>query len=377
MGVLSDAEVIERIFAHIDNGTTDTGEDIWHEPTSNYMDADRFAEELRLLRHLPTPYCPSAALTADGDYLARTVGGVPVIVVRDRDGQLKGFRNACRHRGVSLVEGSGCAKVFTCTYHGWAYGLDGKLQHVPHEHGFPGLDRDSHGLVPIHSVIERQGIVFVCVDEPVGDGALGDLPQCFDPGQQVFDVSEGDTEVNWKLNIEATLEGYHIKFTHPETFYPYGYDNLTVVETFGANSRVTFPFRRIEKIRHLPPASRQIDGMATYAYNIFPNATLAMLSNHTTLSISEPLTPTCTRFHTFRLGNRGMTDSSEDRARLNKDASFVADTGLKEDNDVIRRIQLGLASGANSHFLYGKFEQAIVHFHRKLAEGLSSLSQLE
>ena len=106
-----------------------------------------------------------------------------------------------------------------------------------------------------------------------------------------------------------------------------------------------FPFRRIEKLRNLPPEERDITGMVTYVVNLFPNATLAMLSNHTSLSVSEPLTPELTRFHTWKLGNRDMTDSEEDRARIEKDASFVADTGLKEDNDVIRRIQLGLASG--------------------------------
>ncbi len=375
MGVLSDQAVIEHIFDHIDNGTTDLGHDTWREPTENYVSAERFEAELRLLRHLPAPFCPSAALVNVGDYMARSVGGVPIIVVRDRDGSLNGFRNACRHRGVSLVEGSGCARVFTCTYHGWAYGLDGTLQHVPHEDGFPGLDKDEHGLVPIHSVTESQGIVFVCVDEPVGEGALLELPECFTPEQQIFSANTGDTEVNWKLNIEATLEGYHIKHTHPESFYPYGYDNLNVVETSGANSRVTFPFRRIEKLRNLPPDQRDIAGMVTYAYNIFPNATLAMLSNHTSLSVSEPLTPELTRFHTWRLGNRDMTDSQEDRARIAKDASFVADTGLKEDNDVIRRIQLGLASGANTHFTYGRFEKAIVHFHQQLGANLARINQ--
>ena len=56
------------------------------------------------------------------------------------------------------------------------------------------------------------------------------------------------------------MEGYHIKVGHPKTFYPYGFDNLNVVRPFGPNSRVTFPFRRIEKLRDVPREERKIDG---------------------------------------------------------------------------------------------------------------------
>ena len=139
--LLSDQAVIERVFDHIDNGSTDLGEEVWREPTENYRSLERFEKELALLRQLPVPFAPSLALANTGDYLARPVGGVPIVVVRHEDGGLRAFRNACRHRGVTLADGQGCTRVFTCGYHGWAYGLDGALQHVPHESGFPGLDR--------------------------------------------------------------------------------------------------------------------------------------------------------------------------------------------------------------------------------------------
>jgi hypothetical protein len=166
--------------------------------------------------------------------------------------------------------------------------------------------------------------------------------------------------------MEGNLEGYHIKPTHKETFYPYGYDNLTLVETFGRNSRVTFPFRRIEKLRPLPAAQRKIDGMVTYVYHLFPNVIIAVLSNHTTMSVLEPLSTGQTRFATYRLTNRaeGMVEGGEQRAT--RDAGFVTDTGGKEDAAVVRAIQAGIASGANEHFTYGHFEKAIVHFHKSL-----------
>jgi phenylpropionate dioxygenase-like ring-hydroxylating dioxygenase large terminal subunit len=364
--VLSDLEVIERVFDHIDNQTTDLGDEEWLEPTENYTSQERFAAELDLMRHLPLPFAPSMALTEAGDFIARPVAGVPIIVARDRDGQLRAFRNACRHRGATVAEGSGCTKVFTCPYHGWAYGLDGTLQHVPHETGFPDLDRQSHSLVPVHSVIEQGGIIFVSIEPPVDDGALKDLPILFQEDQAIFASGDKVSKFNWKLNIEATLEGYHIKPTHRETFYPYGFDNLNVVETSGANARVTFPFRRIEKLRNLPADRRDISGMVTYVYNIFPNATLAVLSNHTAFSVSEPLSPTRTRYFSFRIGERVEDEDGEAAERMRRDATFVADTGSKEDAEMVYRIQTGLASGANDHFTYGRFEKAIVHFHKTL-----------
>ena len=173
--------------------------------------------------------------------------------------------------------------------------------------------------------------------------------------------------------MEANLEGYHIKPTHTETFYPYGFDNLPLVETFGRNSRVTFPFRRIEKLRPLPPEKRSIAGMVTYVYHLFPNVVIAVLSNHTTLSVLEPLSPTQTRFHTYRLTNKGESGHVDGAARATRDAAFVGDTGGKEDAAVIRAIQNGLTSGANEHFTYGLFEAAIVHFHKTLHKVLGDV----
>ena len=364
--LLSDQEVIDRVFEHIDNGSTDLGDQTWREPTENYRSAERFQKELALFRRLPLPFAPSIALKKTGDYIARPVGGVPIIVVRHEDGGLRAFRNACRHRGVTVAQGQGCTRVFTCGYHGWAYGLDGALQHVPHESGFPDLDKTEHGLVPIDSVTEQGGLIFVSVEPPIDDGALAALPELISPDMTIFGESDKESEFNWKLNIEATLEGYHIKPTHRETFYPYGYDNMTVVETFGPNGRVTFPFRRIEKLRNLPPEERDIRGRVTYAYNIFPNATVAMLSNHTVVSFSEPLSPTRTRYFGYRIGETVGEADAESKARMKRDADFVSDTGGKEDAEMVYRIQEGLASGANSHFLYGQFEKAIVNFHQHM-----------
>ena len=159
-----DATVVQRILDHIDNKTTDLSESSWREPVENYRSPARFAAEREMvLRRLPIPFCPSAALTEPGAYVARDAAQTPILAVRGNDGEVRAFRNACRHRGTQLASGSGCEKAFVCPYHGWTYGLDGALRHVPHEHGFLGLDKGARGLVPV-ACVERNGVVFVSQD---------------------------------------------------------------------------------------------------------------------------------------------------------------------------------------------------------------------
>jgi phenylpropionate dioxygenase-like ring-hydroxylating dioxygenase large terminal subunit len=75
-----------------------------------------------------------------GDYLTATIGRSPVVVLRDRaTGELRGFLNACRHRGAMLLDGKGtCDKQIKCPYHAWSYGLDGALLGVPYREEFAG-----------------------------------------------------------------------------------------------------------------------------------------------------------------------------------------------------------------------------------------------
>ncbi len=102
-----------------------------------------------MFRRTLTPFCPSAALAEIGAYVARDAALTPIVAIRGADGVARAFRNACRHRGVQLVDGTGCKKALTCRYHGWTYGLDVRLRGIPDDYGFPGLDKTTHGLVPV------------------------------------------------------------------------------------------------------------------------------------------------------------------------------------------------------------------------------------
>ena len=113
-----------------------------------------------MLRSFPSVYLPSAAIPNAGDHVERVTFGVPLFAVRGRDGRARVFRNACRHRGMALVEGPGCAHALVCRYHGWTYRLDGSLSHVPHADAFPDLDMPTRGLVEVDSR-EVDGLIVI------------------------------------------------------------------------------------------------------------------------------------------------------------------------------------------------------------------------
>lgn len=367
---LDDSRVIERVLDHVKNGTTDRGTKVWREPVDHYLSTERLQQELALLRRLPTPFCPSAALRDPGAYVARTAAGTPLLAVRGNDGRVRAFRNACRHRGMPLAEGAGCAKAFVCRYHGWTYRLDGALHHVPHDDGFPDLRRDAHGLVPVRAE-EHAGIVFVQQEgDPVSPAPWENLGGLGTPDDELLFEVDGESDINWKVFLEGAIEGYHIRPAHPETFYPYGYDNLNVVECVGRNSRVTYPFRRIEKLAALPESERNIDGRVTYVYLLFPNTLVTKLSRHTNLVIVEPIDVARSRIVTYSMAD--THGDPEATAAARRDAEFVNETGAKEDLEIVRAVQSSITSGANDYFTFGQFEKAIVHFHESLTAALEN-----
>src|ERR1700759_1505372 len=171
--VADDVEIVRRILAHIDAGTTDEG-DAWREPVQNYLDPVSFASELKRPRASPSVFLPSAMSPNIGDHAERTTFGVPLFAVRDRDGRARVFRNACRHRGMALVEGPGCARALVCRYHGWTYRLDGSLSHIPHAEAFPDVDMPTRGLVEVDSR-EVDGLIVIDALDQGGVGPRDDV----------------------------------------------------------------------------------------------------------------------------------------------------------------------------------------------------------
>ena len=310
--LLNKNEVIDRVFAHIDNGTTDLGTSQWHEPVDNYTNESRYEQEIALLRQRPVVFCPSAAIPDAGSFISRTAAGTPLLVVRDNDLKVRAFINACRHRGMKVASGQGCKRTFSCPYHGWTYNLDGSLRGVPGEEAFPDLEKETAGLKELFA-IERGGLVYVQQEGTPRLETLDTALDFFEPSQLLIHQSDTLDEANWKLLTETLLEGYHIKSLHRESFYPFGLDNVNVVESFGQNSRVVYPFKRIEKLRAVSPDDREIEGFATLVYHLFPNVSVSVLSKHTSVTVIEPLSPSRTTRPSSR---RSPTRSGSSRTAL-------------------------------------------------------------
>ena len=369
--LLDDSQIIDRIFSHIDNKTTDLGSEVWREPVKNYVDQERFDREIKLLRSLPVPFCPSSALPNKGSYVSRIAAGTPILVTRDEENNVNAFINACRHRGMQVASGSGCKKSFICPYHGWTYGLKGENRNIPGSDGFPGVDPLEHGLKQINAV-EKGGIVYVCQDGEIHKKFLDEALDYFTDEQALINQSEIEDQANWKILHETLLEGYHIKTLHKDTFFPYGLDNINVVENYGQNSRVIFPFKRIEKLRDVDPGSRVIDGTITSVYSLFPNASISVLSKHSNLVILEPISPSRSKWVIYTLINKSNKKGKLSKEDAMRDAKFVGNTGQDEDREAARAIQETLNTKANDHLIFGYFEKAIVNFHSHLTKYLDN-----
>jgi choline monooxygenase len=155
-----------------------------------------------------------------GDYFTFDLCNEPLLITRHVEGTLRGFYNVCRHRAGPVAEDCGSRKVFRCGYHGWTYGLDGRLLNAPEMEGTCDFAYGDFGLRPVQAA-EWGGLVFVNLDmsaEPL-PAALGELPQQtakFDlERMQFYKRHDYVMECNWKVYIDNFLEGYHLPSVHP------------------------------------------------------------------------------------------------------------------------------------------------------------------
>ncbi|MEM7346198.1 MAG: aromatic ring-hydroxylating dioxygenase subunit alpha [Chloroflexota bacterium] len=159
---------------------------------------------------------------AAGDYESLTLGGVPLIVLRDKAGNLRAFANSCRHRGAQLLEGEGNCGMIKCPFHKWAYKLDGTLAGVPQIDDFNELDRSQYGLIEFRAA-EACGFGFVCLDNnaPALGEQIGDFADLHSPWplETLVPTKRRSFEVNcnWKAFLEVFNEYYHLPYVHPSS----------------------------------------------------------------------------------------------------------------------------------------------------------------
>ena len=178
-----------------------------------------------------------------GDYLATDVAGIPIILIRDQNGQARAFANSCRHRATQLLSGEGNCQAIVCPYHHWAFALDGNLISAAGMEDTIGFDMADYGLKPLR--LERwAGFLFVNFNseaKPLLD-QLGDLPEhldCYDfpnlisTRRKIWDVA-----CNWKIYLENQRESYHIPAVHGQSL---GDQSATPLDPVGAWSGSLIP----------------------------------------------------------------------------------------------------------------------------------------
>ncbi|HET6372666.1 MAG TPA: aromatic ring-hydroxylating dioxygenase subunit alpha, partial [Candidatus Polarisedimenticolia bacterium] len=157
-----------------------------------------------------------------GQYLTTELVGEPILVVRGNDGELRAFYNVCRHHAAAVMtEAQGKADRLRCPYHGWTYGLDGRLRGTPDFAGVCDFDPARSGLVPVAvGVWETFVFVRLNAEGPSLPSYLGtDLIEQFRPlglgNLHFMERRRYAFECNWKVFVDNYLDGgYHIPYLH-------------------------------------------------------------------------------------------------------------------------------------------------------------------
>ena len=191
------------------------------------------------------------------------------------------------------------------------------------------------------------------------------------PANRLVAVRPTLRPMNWKVLVEQFLEGYHIRSTHKDTFYPIQYDDLNVVEAFGPNSRITFPYKNIERLRERPESTWIVDHRVTYVYHLFPNVMVATFPNQVLVITIDPIDIDHTTVTIYAM----VTPRVAEHVSANPDSasgarSLLNDGGV-EDNEMSEGVQRGLHAGANTFVEFGTHESAIGRFHANLDDRLA------
>lgn len=160
-----------------------------------------------------------------GDFRRRTLGRRPLLLVRGSDGEVRVLFNRCSHRGTMLVaEESGCARDFTCAYHGWRFGADGRMRSIPVPSSYSDIRSGRFDLATA-AVAEYRGFLFATVapDPPALPEWLGPARAYLDehidrhPGGRIRVLPTPiryEFAANWKVSWDNAADGIHATFAH-------------------------------------------------------------------------------------------------------------------------------------------------------------------
>jgi choline monooxygenase len=333
-------------------------------PASMYRDPDVYERERRsVFAREWLVFARAEQLAKPGACVAGVIAGYPLVVVVDREGELRGFHNVCRHRGGPLVDdGDGRASGFVCRYHGWSYDTTGRLLNA---RDF-GVDSDNEqaydfdpadfSLFPI--AVERwRSLVFVNLD-PGATALHDDLGAFFAEGES-FPIESfafggelaHDLDCNWKTYVDNYLEGYHIPFVHPQLNREIDARRYSVV----VGDRYC---------RHSAPTR---DGAVNAGRWLFrwPNLALNLYPNAMVVERIEPMGRHSTRIN-YNYFFADLDDPEND------DVIRISKTVIEEDRAIVEAVQRNLDAGVyKSGRLSPRHEAGVQQFQQLVRAALA------
>lgn len=216
-------------------------------------------------------------LPNSGDWIKFEVTGYEFVLCKDRKGKINAFHNVCRHRAYALIQGQeGNAKIFACKYHGWSYGLDGKLAKAPKYDELDGFDKSENGLFNIHTREDINGFIWVNLD-------ASENPEPWETEFEGIDQQERlkqynfedyvldheyqmDGDYNWKILSDNFNECYHCPTSHPDI------PALLDIDTLDTQGQLGSIMHKSEQ-----DEAQKRDGLAISSTYFFPNVSVSIL----------------------------------------------------------------------------------------------------
>jgi choline monooxygenase len=318
------------------------------------------------------------------------IAGMPLVMVRGRDEQVRVFHNVCRHRGLKLVEKPGrTGSVIRCPYHAWCYKLDGKLDQTPHVGGVgvnshDDVHADDLGLMPVRSAIWN-GVVFADLsgDAPDIDEAFAEVTDRWNDfaGATFFGAGEDSNfsltvDCNWKLAVENYLESYHLPSIHPSlNSYSRIEDHELVTSVGGYAGQISLVYAPQLDADGL--GFPKVEGLSDYWKTraeyiaVYPNLLFGIHADHwfAIVLIPQGQEKTMERIHIGYFTEEAAT--GDDYASLRAANTALWKAVFREDIEPVRRMQEGRHSPAfDGGVLTPVLETTTRHFHKWTAEKL-------
>jgi choline monooxygenase len=303
-----------------------------------------------------------------GQYITDSIAREPILVVRGDDGRLRGFFNVCRHHAAAVMtEPEGAAANLRCPYHGWTYGLDGRLRGTPDFAGVCGFDRAAHGLIEL-AVAEWEQFVFVrldprgpSLDEFLGEDLRAQVASLRLDGFHFMERRRYAFACNWKVFVDNYLDGgYHIPQLHKGLDSVLDYGEYTIE----SGERHCLQKSPVTSRSAEPETGAVRRGDLALYYWLYPNFMINWYEGVLDTNLVRPLGVDRTEV----IFDFYFPDVSSDEARSRNAASIAVGQRIQdEDTAICRSVQLGLRSRAYRAGRLSVRREAGEHlFHRLL-----------